>query len=108
MDAVELPGKLGILGDRNAGVERLRGLGGVDILVVLDDGALLPKTDTFRLILETFESNRGLGIVSFRIADETGFTQRRHVPRLGASDPTLSGEVTTFLGGHPHERDRPG
>ena len=43
---------------------------------------------------------RELGIISFRIADpETGVTQRRHVPRLRASDPMRSSRVTTFLGG---------
>ena len=30
---------------------------------------------------------------------ETGTTQRRHVPRLRASDPLRSSRVTTFLGG---------
>ncbi|MFE3876360.1 glycosyltransferase family 2 protein [Kitasatospora sp. NPDC059146] len=99
VDAVELPENLGIPGGRNAGVERLRELGGTDVLVVLDDDGLLPRTDTFRLIREAFDQDPKLGIVSFRIADETGFTQRRHVPRLGASDPMQSGPVTTFLGG---------
>ncbi|MEK2489005.1 glycosyltransferase family 2 protein [Kitasatospora purpeofusca] len=96
---VELPENLGIPGGRNAGVERLRELGGTDVLVVLDDDGLLPRTDTFRLIREAFGKDPRLGIVSFRIADETGFTQRRHVPRLGKSDPMQSGPVTTFLGG---------
>ncbi len=99
VDAVELPENLGIPGGRNAGVERLREIGGTDVLVVLDDDGLLPRTDTFALIREAFEQDPQLGIVSFRIADETGFTQRRHVPRLGNSDPMQSGPVTTFLGG---------
>ncbi|WP_328958730.1 glycosyltransferase family 2 protein [Kitasatospora purpeofusca] len=99
VDAVELPENLGIPGGRNAGIERLRELGGTDVLVVLDDDGLLPRTDTFRLIREAFEQDPRLGIVSFRIADETGFAQRRHVPRLGNSDPMQSGPVTTFLGG---------
>ncbi|MCX4684875.1 glycosyltransferase family 2 protein [Kitasatospora purpeofusca] len=99
VDAVELPENLGIPAGRNAGVERLRELGGTDVLVVLDDDGLLPGTDTFRLVRTAFEKDPRLGIVSFRIADETGFTQRRHVPRLGKSDPMQSGPVTTFLGG---------
>jgi hypothetical protein len=46
-----------------------------------------------------------MGIVSFRIADETGVTQRRHVPRLRAGDPMLGSDVTTFLGvGHALSR----
>ncbi|WP_316520662.1 glycosyltransferase family 2 protein [Kitasatospora brasiliensis] len=103
VDAVELPENLGIPGGRNVGVERLRELGGVDVVVDLDDDGLLPRTDTFRLLREAFERDPGLGIVSFRVADETGHTQRRHVPRLGASDPLSSGPVTTFLGLFPAE-----
>ncbi|MEU1863706.1 glycosyltransferase family 2 protein [Streptomyces gardneri] len=97
--AVELPENLGIPGGRNAGVQWLREHGGVDVVVVLDDDGLLPQTDTLRLVREAFTDNPRLGIVSFRIVDEEGLTQRRHVPRLGASDPLQSGPVTTFLGG---------
>ncbi|KJS55273.1 glycosyl transferase [Streptomyces rubellomurinus subsp. indigoferus] len=99
VDGVELPENLGIPGGRNAGVRRLRELGGVDVVVVLDDDGLLPGADTFRLLREAFERSPRLGVVGFRIADETGFTQRRHVPRLGASEPMRSSLVTTFLGG---------
>ncbi|MFJ1755365.1 glycosyltransferase family 2 protein [Kitasatospora sp. NPDC088134] len=99
VDVVELPENLGIPGGRNVGVERLRELGGADVLVVLDDDGLLPRTDTFRLVREAFEQDPGLGIASFRIADETGFTQRRHVPRIGSADPLRGGPVTAFLGG---------
>ncbi|MFE0423687.1 glycosyltransferase family 2 protein [Streptomyces sp. NPDC058953] len=97
--AVELPENLGIPGGRNAGVAWLRKHGGVDIVVILDDDGLLPGTDTLRLVREAFTVAPRLGIVSFRIADEDGLTQRRHVPRLGASDPLKSGPVTTYLGG---------
>ncbi|MFE5811148.1 glycosyltransferase family 2 protein [Streptomyces sp. NPDC056491] len=96
---VELPENLGIPGGRNAGVDRLRELGGVDIVVVLDDDGLLPRTDTFRLVQEAFAANPRLGVAGFRIADETGASQRRHVPRLGGKNPMMSGPVTTFLGG---------
>lgn len=84
MVGVELSENLGIPGGRNAGVDRLRELGGVDIVVVLDDDGLLPRTDTFRLVQEAFAANPRLGVAGFRIADETGASQRRHVPRLGA------------------------
>ncbi|WP_329021415.1 glycosyltransferase family 2 protein [Streptomyces sp. NBC_00690] len=96
---VELPENVGIPAGRNAGVRWLREHGGVDVVVVLDDDGLLPRTDTLELVRESFVANPRLGVVSFRIVDEDGLTQRRHVPRLGASDPTRSGEVTTFLGG---------
>jgi GT2 family glycosyltransferase len=98
---VELPENLGIPGGRNVGIEAF-GPGGsdVDVMLFLDDDGLLPDNGTARLVREAFEADPGLGIVSFRIADpETGLTQRRHVPRLRASDPMRSSRVTTFLGG---------
>ncbi|MFK0017638.1 glycosyltransferase family 2 protein [Streptomyces sp. NPDC091027] len=99
VDGVELPENLGIPGGRNAGVAWLRERGGVDVVVVLDDDGLLPRTDTFRLVREAFATRPRLGVAGFRIADETGASQRRHVPRLGGKDPMESGPVTTFLGG---------
>ncbi|MGW3244544.1 glycosyltransferase family 2 protein [Streptomyces sp. NPDC001070] len=99
--AVELPENLGIPGGRNVGIEAF-GPGGreVDVLLFLDDDGLLPNEDTAELVREAFAADPRLGIVSFRIADpESGTTQRRHVPRLRASDPMRSSRVTTFLGG---------
>lgn len=98
---VELPENLGIPGGRNVGIEAF-GPGGadVDVLLFLDDDGLLERTDTAELCRQAFAEDRELGIISFRIADpETGATQRRHVPRLRASDPMRSSRVTTFLGG---------
>ncbi|MEU6300761.1 glycosyltransferase family 2 protein [Streptomyces erythrochromogenes] len=99
VDGVALPENQGIPGGRNAGVAWLREQGGVDIVVVLDDDGLLPRTDTFRLVREAFATRPRLGVAGFRIADETGASQRRHVPRLGGKNPMESGPVTTFLGG---------
>lgn len=98
---VALPENLGIPGGRNVGIEAF-GPGGrdVDALLFLDDDGLLERTDTAELCRQAFAEDPELGIVSFRIADpETGVTQRRHVPRLRASDPLRSSRVTTFLGG---------
>ncbi|MFJ4776980.1 glycosyltransferase family 2 protein [Streptomyces sp. NPDC088762] len=98
---VSLPENLGIPGGRNVGIEAF-GPGGreVDVLLFLDDDGLLERTDTAELCRQAFAEDPELGIVSFRIADpETGVTQRRHVPRLRASDPMRSSRVTTFLGG---------
>jgi GT2 family glycosyltransferase len=98
---VELPENLGIPGGRNAGIEAF-GPGGrdVDVLMFLDDDGLLARKDTAELCRETFAADPEPGIVSFRIADpDTGETQRRHVPRLRASDPLRASRVTTFLGG---------
>lgn len=101
---VELPENLGIPGGRNVGIEAFRTLGAdgfdVDVLLFLDDDGLLERTDTAELCRQAFAEDPELGIVSFRIADpQTGETQRRHVPRLRASDPMRSSRVTTFLGG---------
>ncbi|MFG2193281.1 glycosyltransferase family 2 protein [Streptomyces sp. NPDC048639] len=96
---VELAENLGIAGGRNAALARLREFGDIDIVVDLDDDGLLISTDVFTRLVHLYEADPGLGIVSFRIADERGRTQRRHVPRLRAGDPMRGGLVTTFLGG---------
>ncbi|WP_250293232.1 glycosyltransferase family 2 protein [Streptomyces atroolivaceus] len=98
---VELPENLGIPGGRNVGIEAFGPSGAdVDALLFLDDDGHLPRTDTAELCRQAFEADPKLGIITFRIADpDTGVTQRRHVPRLRASDPMRSSRVTTFLGG---------
>ncbi|MFF8598152.1 glycosyltransferase family 2 protein [Streptomyces sp. NPDC015232] len=99
--SVTLPENVGIPAGRNIGIEAF-GPGGsdVDALLFLDDDGRLAETDTAELIRQAFTADPRLGIISFRIADpETGLTQRRHVPRLRASDPMRSSRVTTFLGG---------
>ncbi|MER5641922.1 glycosyltransferase [Kitasatospora sp. NPDC002227] len=99
--SVELPENLGIPGGRNVGIE-LFGPDGreVDAILFLDDDGCLPRKDSAKLLREAFTADPELGIVSFRIADpDTGVTQRRHVPRLRASDALRSSRVTTFLGG---------
>ncbi|MDT9686117.1 glycosyltransferase [Streptomyces sp. TRM76323] len=98
---VDLPENLGIPGGRNVGIEAFGSNGSdVDVLLFLDDDGLLPRKDTAELVRRAFADDPELGIVSFRIADpDTGVTQRRHVPRLRASDPMRSSRVTTFLGG---------
>ncbi|WP_199836970.1 MULTISPECIES: glycosyltransferase family 2 protein [unclassified Streptomyces] len=96
---VELPENRGVSGGRNVAIETLRSFGDVDVVVDLDDDGLLVDRDVFRRLADLYAEDPALGVVSFRIADETGETQRRHVPRLGAKDPMRGGEVTTFLGG---------
>ncbi|MFF5392116.1 glycosyltransferase family 2 protein [Streptomyces sp. NPDC013012] len=96
---VELPENRGVSGGRNVAIETLRSFGDVDVVVDLDDDGLLVDRDVFRRLADLYDGDPALGVVSFRIADETGETQRRHVPRLGAKDPLRGGEVTTFLGG---------
>ncbi|MFD7560722.1 glycosyltransferase family 2 protein [Streptomyces sp. NPDC059835] len=97
---VELDENLGVSGGRNVAWRRLREFGDVDVLVDLDDDGLLVDAGVVQRIADLYEAGAGrLGIVSFRIADERGETQRRHIPRLRAKDPMRRGLVTTFLGG---------
>lgn len=96
---VELAENRGVSGGRNAALERLRQFGDVDVVVDLDDDGLLVAPDVFTLVQELHAADPDLGIISFRIADEEGVTQRRHVPRLRSKAPMRGGEVTTFLGG---------
>ncbi|MFC8719545.1 glycosyltransferase family 2 protein [Kitasatospora sp. NPDC057198] len=97
MDAVELPENLGIPGGHNAGVERLRELGGIDVLVVLYDDGLLPNTDTFRLIQEQSRTTRAWSSAASRSRTRSGSPSADTPPRC--LRPDLSGEVTIFLGG---------
>ncbi|MET9151333.1 glycosyltransferase [Streptomyces griseoflavus] len=96
---VELAENLGCPGGRNVGIERLREFGDVDVVVELDDDGLLVDADVLRRVGQLYAADERLGIVGFRIADELGETQRRHVPRLGKADPMKGGYVTGFLGG---------
>lgn len=96
---IELAENVGLPAGRNVAVRELRAAGDVDVLVDLDDDGLLIADDVFARLADLYADDPRLGVVSFRIADETGFTQRRHVPRLRAGDPMRGGEVTTFLGG---------
>ncbi len=99
MTGVELPENLGVAGGRNVALDRLRQFGDVDVVVDLDDDGLLISRDVFTRLAGLYAADERLGVVGFRIADERGRTQRRHVPRLRAADPMRGGPVTTFLGG---------
>ncbi|MFJ6695294.1 glycosyltransferase family 2 protein [Streptomyces sp. NPDC091272] len=96
---VELPENLGVSGGRNVAWRQLRAFGDVDVLVDLDDDGLLVDTSVLGRIADLYTAEPGLGIASFRIADEHGETQRRHIPRLRSQDPMRGGPVTAFLGG---------
>ncbi|MEU5716672.1 glycosyltransferase [Streptomyces sp. NPDC020403] len=96
---IELDENLGCPGGRNAALARLAELGDVDVVIELDDDGLLVDKGVFRAVRDLYAADPRLGIVGFRIADEHGETQRRHVPRLRAGDPMRGGPVTAFLGG---------
>lgn len=103
---VEIPENLGIIGGRDEGLRAIRrGVadtpdGPPEVVLFLDSDGWLAAPTIGRTLRDRFAADPRLGIVSFRIADpETGASQRRHVPRLRATEPERSSEVTTFLGG---------
>ncbi|WP_411151070.1 glycosyltransferase family 2 protein [Streptomyces sp. A30] len=96
---IDVEENLGCPGGRNVALARLRAFGDVDVVVELDDDGLLVDADVLRRVAELFATDPRLGIVGFRIADELGETQQRHVPRVGSADPMRGGYVTGFLGG---------
>ncbi|OIJ65815.1 glycosyltransferase family 2 protein [Streptomyces mangrovisoli] len=97
--AIDVDDNLGCPGGRNVALSRLRAFGDIDLVVELDDDGLLVDVDVLRRVRDLFMADPRLGIVGFRIADEHGETQQRHVPRIGGSDPMRGGYVTSFLGG---------
>lgn len=96
---VELEENLGCPGGRNAALARLREFDDIDVVVDLDDDGLLADADVLRRVRDLYAADERLGVVGFRIADEQGETQQRHVPRIGNADPMRGGYVTGFLGG---------
>jgi GT2 family glycosyltransferase len=93
---IALPDNVGIPAGRNHGAEATTG----ELVLYLDDDGWLPAPDAVERLRSEFAADPRLGIVALRIADPvSGTTARRHVPRLRASDPLQSSDVTTFLGG---------
>lgn len=99
------PGRnLGIPEGRNRGAAALSDR---DLLLFLDDDAVLVGDDVLVRAVAAFADDPRLGAITMRIVDpETGATQRRHVPRLRVGDPTRSSWVTTLLGGASVVRTR--
>jgi GT2 family glycosyltransferase len=94
--AITLEENRGVTGGRNAGAAAAAG----DVLFFLDDDARCGDDRVAEATLELLRDRPDVAAVSMRIRDETtDTTQRRHVPRLRAGDPTRSSDVTTFLGG---------
>ncbi|RPE41900.1 hypothetical protein EDD90_4997 [Streptomyces sp. Ag109_O5-1] len=96
---IDVEENLGCPGGRNVALARLREYGDVDVVVELDDDGVLVDVEVLRHVRDLFAAEPRLGIVGFRIADEHGETQQRHVPRVGNADPMRGGYVTNFLGG---------
>ncbi len=93
---------LGIPAGRNLGLDAVEG----EVVFFLDDDAWLAGPEVLAGVLERFDTESDLAVVSLRVVDEDGHTQRRHVPRLRVGDPARSSAVTTFLGGASAVRRR--
>jgi GT2 family glycosyltransferase len=104
-DVPDLPGTRPVRPGRNLGIPEGRNVGAaalpdVDLLLFLDDDALLVGDDLLAEAARRFDAQPDLGVITMRIVDpDTGRTERRHVPRVRVGDPLRSSEVTTFLGG---------
>ena len=94
---VRLAENAGVAGGRNAGVQACAG----DVVLFLDDDAWYPEAGALgEHVAARFAADPTLAVLSFRVTDpEGGSGGRWHVPRLRASDPERSSEVTTFAGG---------
>jgi GT2 family glycosyltransferase len=91
---VVLPENVGIPGGRNIGAATAD----ARILFFLDDDAELLGPDVLAEVVRRFDTDEEVGAMAIRLVDEQGLTQRRHVPRLGASSALRSGPVTHFIG----------
>lgn len=86
---------VGIPGGRHLGLRSTHS----GIVAFLDDDAELVSPEAGNRIVSAMLDDVELGVLSFRIVDEAGATQRRHVPRPGSRSANRSGPVGTFLGG---------
>ncbi len=93
---VRLPENVGVAAGRNAGVAACGG----DVVLFLDDDGWYPDPGLGEHVASRFAADPGLAVLSFRVVDPDGGPGARwHLPRLRASDPERSSEVTTFAGG---------
>ena len=91
---IVLPENLGIPGGRNVGAAAAD----ARVLMFLDDDAELLQPTALAKAFDRFVADPRLGAMAMRLVDETGRTQSRHVPRLGAGSAARSGHVTHFIG----------
>lgn len=92
-------GRMGVAGARNRGFELAEG----DVIVCVDDDAVLEDTGATERIVERFEGNPDLGALAFRSRNsETGETKSAELPHSGdhrSADESF--ETTYFVGvGH--------
>jgi len=93
---IRLPENVGVAAGRNAGVAACTG----EVVLFLDDDGWYPDPGLSDHIARAFAADPRLAVLSFQVVDPGGGAGARwHVPRLRASDPERSSEVTTFSGG---------
>ncbi len=91
-----LPENVGATAGRNAGIPVVHG----EVLLFLDDDAVLPEEDIVARAARMFAADPTLGVVQPRVVDPHGRpSARRHVPRLWVGDPRRSSDVTSFWEG---------
>lgn len=88
--------------EENAGIPGGRNIGAATadarVLFFLDDDAELLGPDVLAEVVARFSADAGLGAMALRLVDESGRSQRRHVPRVGARSAERPGPVTHFIG----------
>ncbi|MFZ9988239.1 MAG: glycosyltransferase family 2 protein [Candidatus Nanopelagicales bacterium] len=85
--AVALPTNVGIPAGRNAGIDAVEG----DILLFLDDDAVLADSHVLERAVALLDADPRMGLIQPRVVDPTGLpSPRRWVPRLRVGDPERS------------------
>ncbi len=95
----KLKENLGVAGGRNFGIKKAKG----EILVFIDDDALLEPNDALNKIIKKFEENKDIGVLTFQV--KNFFTKnilREEFPHKNKSlNPNTEFETTYFIGaGH--------
>lgn len=86
---------VGVPEGRNIGAAHVRG----DLLLFLDDDAVLVGDDFLARAVAAFDADPKLAVVQPRAVSDRGASARRHVPRLGGSGPERAGDVAWFWEG---------
>jgi GT2 family glycosyltransferase len=94
--ALALEDNVGVPAGRNLGAAAVAG----DVLLFLDDDAVIAGDDVLSRVVAEFDADPTLGVVQLHALDPDGApTSRRHVPRLHAAGPDRPGDVAWFWEG---------
>jgi GT2 family glycosyltransferase len=101
---IRLQSNLGVCGGRNVALEHAKG----DILITIDDDAVLRDVDATQKIIHRFAEDSLLGALAFRIMDYWSNTLQKDAfpTKDKARDSTVEFETTWFIGaGHAIPRE---